>query len=58
MLNSCQSSLKKLVEAQLLSNSDNEDGFEKGCALIRANLGIDPTIGDYEDWVANYVQAL
>ena len=57
MLNSCRSSLKKLVEAQLLSDSDNEDGFEKG-SLIRANLGIDPTIGDYEDWVANYAQAL
>lgn len=41
-----------------LSDSDNEDGFEKGCALIQANLGIDPTIGDYEDWAANYAQAL
>ena len=50
MLNSCRSSLKKLVEAQLLSDDDNSDGFEKGYDLIRANLGIDPTIGDYEDW--------
>lgn len=58
MLNSCRSSLKKLVEAQLLSDSDNEDGFEKGCALIRANLGIDPTAGEYEDWAINYAQAL
>ena len=49
---------KKLVEAHQLSDSDNEDGFEKGCALIRANLGIDPTIGDYEDWAASYAQAL
>ena len=49
---------KKLVEAHQLSDSDNEDGFEKGCALIRANLGIDPTIGDYENWAANYTQAL
>ena len=49
---------KKLVEAHLLSDSDNEDGFEKGCALIQANLGIDPTIGDYADWATNYAQAL
>ena len=49
---------KKLVEAQLLSDRDEEDGFEKGCALIRANLGIDPMIGDYEDWARNYAQAL
>lgn len=49
---------KKLVEAHQLSDSDNEDGFEKGCALIRTNLGIDPTIGDYEDWAVNYAQAL
>lgn len=49
---------KKLVEAQLLSDDDNEDGFEKGCALIRSNLGIDPMIGDYEAWATNYAQAL
>ena len=49
---------KKLVEAHQLSDSDNEDGFEKGCALIRSNLGIDPTVGDYEDWATNYAQAL
>lgn len=49
---------KKLVEAHQLSDSDNEDGFEKGCALIKANLGIDPTNGDYEDWAVNYAQAL
>lgn len=49
---------KKLVEAHQLSDSDNEDGFEKGCALIRANLGIDPTNGDYEEWAENYAQAL
>ena len=48
---------KKLIEAQLLSDNDNEDGFEKGCALIRENLGIDPTIGDYEDLAENYAQA-
>lgn len=49
---------KKLVEAQQLSDSDGKDGFEKGCALIRSNLGIDPTAGTYEDWAANYAQAL
>ena len=49
---------KKLVEAHLLSESDEKHGFEKGCALIRANLGIDPTVGDYEDWATNYAQAL
>ena len=49
---------KKLVEAQLLSDKDEEDGFEKGCALIRSNLGIDPTAGNYEDWATNYAQAL
>ena len=26
--------------------------------MIRANLGIDPVAGDYEDWAANYAQAL
>ena len=30
----------------------------KGCALIRANLGVDPLIGSDEDWAANYAQAL
>ena len=49
---------KKLVEAHQLSDSDNEDGFEKGCALIRANLGIDPMNGDYEGWAEHYAQAL
>lgn len=49
---------KKLVAAHLLSESDREDGLEKGCALIRANLGIDPAAGDYDDWAAHYAQAL
>ena len=31
---------------------------KKGCALIRANLGIDPTKDSYEDWAANYAEAL
>lgn len=34
------------------------DGFEKGCALIRSNLGVDPTAGTYADWAALYAQAL
>ncbi len=49
---------KKLVEAHLLSEDDQKDGFEKGCALIRANLGIDPVVGDYDNWAASYAQAL
>ena len=49
---------KKLVEAYQLSDDDGEDGFEKGCALIRANLGIDPTAGSYDDWAVHYVEAL
>jgi hypothetical protein len=49
---------KKLVEAHLLSEDDNKHGFEKGCALIRANLGIDPERCSYEEWAANYAQAL
>lgn len=50
--------LKKLVEAHLLSDDDNRDGFEKGCALIRSNLGIDPTTDGYDEWAAHYAQAL
>ncbi len=34
------------------------DGFEKGCALIQANLGIDPCNGDDEEWASNYAKAL
>ncbi len=49
---------KKLVEAHLLPDDDGLAGFEKGCALIRSNLGIDPTVGGYEDWAAHYAQAL
>jgi hypothetical protein len=26
--------------------------------LIRANLGIDPTAGSYEEWAAHYAEAL
>lgn len=49
---------KKLIEAHLLSEDDNEDGLEKGCALIMANLGINPTQGSYEDFASNYAKAL
>lgn len=49
---------KKHVEAQLLSDRDDEDGFEKGCVLIRANLGIAQTAGSYEEWAEIYAQAL
>lgn len=49
---------KKLVAAHLLSENDSEDGFLKGCALIRSNLGIDPASGSYEDWAAHYAQAI
>ncbi|EGQ11449.1 membrane dipeptidase [Prevotella dentalis DSM 3688] len=34
------------------------NGFEKGCALIRSNLHVDPTAGSYEDWAALYAQAI
>lgn len=46
------------IRLKLLSDDDTADGFEKGCALIRANLGVDPTKGNYDDWAANYAQAL
>ena len=49
---------KKLVEAHLLSDDDDKDGFQKGCALIRSNLGIEPTGGSYDEWVAHYAAAL
>lgn len=49
---------KKLVEAHHLSDDDKKNGFEKGCALIRANLGIDPTAGSYDEWAAHYAEAL
>lgn len=49
---------KKLVEAHRLSEDDNKDGFLKGCALIRANLGIDPEACGYGEWAVSYAQAL
>ena len=41
-----------------MKESDEEDGFEKGCALIQSNLGIDPTQGTEDDWAYYYAQAL
>ena len=35
-----------------------EDGFLKACALIRANLHVDPTAGSAEDFAANYAAAM
>ena len=49
---------KKLIEAHLLSEDNEKDGFEKGCALIRSNLMIDPCSGSEEDWASWYAQAL
>lgn len=50
---------KKLVEAHRLSESDSEDGFAKGCALIRANLHVDADgIGSEEEWARLYGEAL
>ena len=41
-----------------MSEDDEKDGFEKGCALTQANLGINPTAGEPEDWAINYARAL
>lgn len=50
---------KKLVEAHTLAESDDEDGFAKGCALIRANLNVNAdNIETEEDWAALYAQAI
>lgn len=49
---------KKLVEAHRLSDDDDKDGFQKGCALIRSNLGLDPMAGSYEEWATHYAEAL
>ena len=49
---------KKLVEAHRLSDDDDKDGFQKGCALIRSNLGLDPMAGSYEEWAIHYAEAL
>lgn len=42
-----------------MADSDHEDTFAKGCALIRANLGVDADgIGSEDEWAALYGQAL
>lgn len=42
-----------------MAESDDEDGFAKGCALIRANLHINADEIETEDeWAALYGQAL
>lgn len=35
-----------------------EDGYLKACALIRANLHVDPSAGSAEDFAANYAAAV
>ena len=46
---------KKLIEAHTLGEPDSEDGFSKGCALIRANLGVDAEgIETEEEWVEGW----
>ncbi|MDE6230333.1 MAG: hypothetical protein K2M37_01780 [Muribaculaceae bacterium] len=50
---------KKLVEAHTLAERDDEDGFAKGCALIRATLHVDiDKIETEEEWAQLYCQAL
>lgn len=49
---------KKLVGAHLFPEDDGKDGFRKGCALIRANLGTDPEACSPEEWAARYAEAL
>lgn len=50
---------KKLVEAHALAESDDEDGFAKGCALIRANLNVNvDDVETEEEWAALYAQAI
>ena len=50
---------KKLIEAHTLGEPDSEDGFSKGCALIRANLGVDAEgIETEEEWARLYGEAV
>lgn len=43
----------------MLGEADDEDGFPKGCALIRANLHVDiDKIETEEEWARLYCQAL
>lgn len=42
-----------------MAERDDEDGFAKGCALIRANLNVNAdNIETEEDWAALYAQAI
>lgn len=41
-----------------MSSDDNEDAWEKGCALIQAHLGVDPEVLDMDDWARLYARAL
>ena len=42
-----------------MAERDDEDGFAKGCALIRANLHVDvEKIENEEDWARLYCEAL
>lgn len=52
---------KKLVEAYRLSGDDETDDpgeIAKGCALIRANFNIDPTVLSEEEWAMMFQQAV
>lgn len=41
-----------------MSDDDDKDTFDKGCALIQANLHVNPTEGTYEKWAQHYAYAL
>lgn len=50
---------KKLIEAHTLAEPDDEDGFAKGCALIRSNLCVDiDKVETEEEWAALYGQVV
>lgn len=50
---------KKLIEAHALGEPDSEDGFSKGCALIRANLHVNADeIETEEEWARLYGEAV
>ena len=50
--------LKKLVEAYQLSDSDEEGEIAKGCAMIRANFGVEPGELSDERWAQLFQQAV
>jgi hypothetical protein len=49
---------KKRIEAHQLSDEDDEEFVAKGCALIRAQLGINPDELDEEEWSERFGEAL